>query len=239
MIKDNINGIRSALPSGVRLVAVSKFRPLHELEQAYECGQRIFAESRPAEFETKVLALPKDIEWHFIGHLQTNKLRHVLPYADMIHSVDSLHLLETIEKWFAAREVDGGEQPLHDGGNQLTDASGRNRVKALLEVHIGAEDTKQGFSPEEIIAFDWDSAAKKYPHIEICGLMGMASHTDDSGRIEADFALIERLLGEVRSSHPSIAAHLSELSIGMSDDWPIAVRHGATMVRIGSAIFTR
>lgn len=239
MIKENLQNITSALPQEVRLVAVSKFRPLSELEQAYSCGQRVFAESRPAEFETKVLVLPKDIEWHFIGHLQTNKLRHVLPYVHMIHSVDSLHLLEAIEKWFAAREVDGGEQPLHDGGNQLTDAFGRNRVKALLEVHIGAEDTKQGFSPDEILSFDWDAAAGKYPHIEICGLMGMASHTDDSGRIEADFARIERLLSEVRSSHPSVAAHLSELSIGMSDDWPIAVRHGATMVRIGSAIFCR
>lgn len=239
MIRDNLNAILSALPSGVRLVAVSKFRPLHELEQAYECGQRIFAESRPAEFEAKALALPKDIEWHFIGHLQTNKLRHVLPYADMIHSVDSLHLLESIEKWFAAREVDSGERPLHDGGNQLTDASGRNRVKVLLEVHIGAEDTKQGFSPDEILSFDWDAAAEKYPHIEICGLMGMASHTDDTARIEEDFACIEHLLGEVRSAHPSTAGRLRELSIGMSDDWPIAVRHGATMVRIGSAIFCR
>ncbi|MCQ2155282.1 MAG: YggS family pyridoxal phosphate-dependent enzyme [Bacteroidales bacterium] len=231
MIRDNLNAILSSLPSGVRLVAVSKYRPLSELEQAYECGQRIFAESRPSEFETKVLSLPKDIEWHFIGHLQTNKLRHVLPYVHMIHSVDSLHLLEAIEKWLAARES--------DGDLRRTDATGRNYVKALLEVHIGAEDTKQGFSPEEILTFDWDSAAEKYPHIEICGLMGMASHTDDIGRIEADFALIERLLSEVRSSHPAIAGRLRELSIGMSDDWPIAVRHGATMVRIGSAIFCR
>lgn len=231
MIKDNLNGILSALPSGVRLVAVSKFRPLHELEQAYECGQRIFAESRPTEFEAKVLSLPKDIEWHFIGHLQTNKLRHVLPYVHMIHSVDSLHLLEAIEKWFAARE--------REAGARQTDATGRNCVNVLLEVHIGAEDTKQGFSPEEILSFDWETAAEKYPHVKICGLMGMASHTDGSGRIEADFALIERLLGEVRSSHPSIAGRLCELSIGMSDDWPIAVRHGATMVRIGSAIFCR
>lgn len=230
-MKENLHRILSALPSGVRLVAVSKFRPLHDLEQAYSYGQRIFAESRPAEFEAKVLALPKDIEWHFIGHLQTNKLRHVLPYADMIHSVDSIHLLESIEKWFAAREREAViRQP---------DATGRNCVKALLEVHIGAEATKQGFSPEEILAFDWESAAEKYPHIEICGLMGMASHTDDSGRIEADFALIEKLLGEVRSSHPAIADRFSELSIGMSDDWPLAVRHGATMVRIGSAIFCR
>lgn len=231
MIKENLQNITSALPQEVRLVAVSKFRPLSELEQAYSCGQRIFAESRPAEFEAKALALPKDIEWHFIGHLQTNKLRHVLPYVHMIHSVDSLHLLEAIEKWLAARErEDGARQP---------DATDRHCVKVLLEVHIGAEDTKQGFSPEEILSFDWETAAEKYPHIKICGLMGMASHTDDSGRIEADFARIERLLSEVRSSHPSIAAHLSELSIGMSDDWPTAVRHGATMVRIGSAIFCR
>lgn len=231
MIKDNLNGILSSLPSGVKLIAVSKYRPLSELEQAYECGQRIFAESRPAEFEAKALALPKDIEWHFIGHLQTNKLRHVLPYVHMIHSVDSLHLLESIEKWLAARErEDGARQP---------DATGRNCVKVLLEVHIGAEDTKQGFSPDEILAFDWDSAAEKYPHVEICGLMGMASHTDDTARIEEDFACIEHLLGEVRSAHPSTASRLRELSIGMSDDWPIAIRHGATMVRIGSAIFCR
>lgn len=231
MIKDNLNGILSALPSGVRLVAVSKFRPLSELEEAYSCGQRVFAESRPAELEAKALALPKDIEWHFIGHLQTNKLRHVLPYVHMIHSVDSLHLLEAIEKWFAARErEDGARQP---------DATDRHCVKVLLEIHIGAEDTKQGFSPDEILSFDWDAAAEKYPHIEICGLMGMASHTDDTARIEEDFACIEHLLCEVRSAHPSTAGRLRERSIGMSDDWPIAVRHGATMVRIGSAIFCR
>lgn len=215
MIKENIQKIISKLEQGVRLVVVSKFRPLNELEEAYACGQRIFAESRPSEFEAKVLALPKDIEWHFIGHLQTNKLRHVLPYVSMIHSVDSVHLLQEIEKWCAG----------HD-----------RIVKVLLEVHIGAEESKYGFSPEEIASFDLSKAAVEYPHIVICGLMGMASNTDDVTRIEADFTLIESLFIRLRKTFPK-ANHFTELSIGMSSDWPIALRHGATLLRIGSSIF--
>lgn len=199
-------------------MAVSKFRPIEELEEAYAYGHRVFAESRPAEFEAKVLALPKDIEWHFIGHLQTNKLRHVLPYAYMIQSVDSIHLLAAIEKWCSA--------------------SGKS-VRVLLEVHVSEEDSKQGFSPDEILTMDLNAMATEYPHVTICGLMGMASHTDDAGRIEADFALMKSLLGKIMDSYPAFADSFNELSIGMSEDWQLAVKHGATMVRIGSAIFNR
>lgn len=221
MIKDNITRILASLPQGVRLVAVSKFRPLEELAQAYDCGQRLFAESRPLEFEKKALALPKDIEWHFIGHLQTNKLRNVLPYVHMIHSVDSIHLLEAIEKWCA----DARHSGIRPG-----------KVKVLLEVHIGAEETKQGFTPGQVLSLPWDEMGAAYPHIEICGLMGMATHSSDEALIDKDFALIEDLFDSVAQAHPSLE-HFSQLSIGMSDDWTVAVRHGATMVRIGSAIF--
>lgn len=213
MIKDNIIEIRRGLPEGVKLVAVSKFRPAEELRQAYDAGQRVFAESRPLEFEAKVKALPADIEWHFIGHLQTNKLRHVLPYAHLIHSADSLRLIEAMNRFATT--------------NSLT-------VNILLEVHVGLEQTKQGFAPAEVADILRTCADMK--GIRVCGLMGMASHTDDTVRIEEDFAAMERLWNECRAL-PFTPECFTELSIGMSDDYRIALRHSATMVRIGSAIF--
>lgn len=220
MIRENIIRIREALPQGVELVAVSKFRPLEELVEAYGCGQRLFAESRPLEFEKKALALPDDVQWHFIGHLQTNKLRNVLPYVYMIHSVDSIHLLEAIENWCAG----------------VRSAQRSAKVKVLLEVHIGAEETKQGFPPAAALALPWDEMDSAYPHVEICGLMGMASHVNDIALIDNDFALIKGLFDDITAAHPGLK-HFTQLSIGMSGDWTVAVRHGATMVRIGSAIF--
>jgi pyridoxal phosphate enzyme (YggS family) len=212
MVRDNLSALYEKLPSGVKLVAVSKFHPVERLMEAYEAGQRIFAESRPQELSVKVPQMPSDVEWHFIGHLQTNKLKLVLPYVSLVQSVDSLHLLQAIDRW-------GSE---HD---RVTDV--------LLELHLGAEETKQGFSEEEILSMVCPPAC----HYRIRGLMGMATNTDDEAVIEADFARIESLFFRIRSEHPELADTFTELSIGMSSDWPLAVRHGATMVRIGTDIF--
>ena len=219
MVEDNLRKIYGELPPGVKLVAVSKFHPSSMILSAYQAGQRCFGENRPQEFAAKAIELPDDIEWHFIGHLQTNKLKLVLPYASLVESVDSLHLLEAIEKW----------------------GSLNGRVTSiLLELHLGAEETKGGFTEDEITAIleraSGTSAAKAYPHVRFCGLMGMATNTDDEARVEADFMRIREFKERLDSTFPELK-DFRELSIGMSNDWKIAVRHGATIVRIGTAIF--
>ncbi|MBQ9475250.1 MAG: YggS family pyridoxal phosphate-dependent enzyme [Bacteroidales bacterium] len=214
MIKDRLETLSSSLPSGVKLVAVSKFHPESAIIEAYNAGQRIFAESRPQEFARKVVSLKDscpEIEWHFIGHLQTNKLKMVLPYAALIQSVDSLHLMEAINEW-GVRE-------------------GR-RINVLVELHIGAEESKSGFMPQEVRSL----ALRKWDGLCICGLMGMATNTDDEAVIASDFARIKAVFDEIRSSDGA-PAEFRELSIGMSHDWKIALDYGATMVRIGTAIF--
>ena len=219
MVEDNLSRIYGELPPGVKLVAVSKFHPSSMILSAYQAGQRCFGENRPQEFAAKAIELPDDIEWHFIGHLQTNKLKLVLPYASLVESVDSLHLLEAIEKW----------------------GSLNGRVTSvLLELHLGAEETKGGFTEDEITGIlesvsDAD-AVNPYPHVRFCGLMGMATNTDDEARVEADFMRIREFKERLDSSFPELK-EFRELSIGMSNDWKIAVRHGATIVRIGTAIF--
>lgn len=219
MVEDNLRKIYGELPPGVKLVAVSKFHPSSMILSAYQAGQRCFGENRPQEFAAKAIELPDDIEWHFIGHLQTNKLKLVLPYASLVESVDSLHLLEAIEKW----------------------GSLNGRVTSvLLELHLGAEETKGGFTEDEITGIlasvsDAD-AVNPYPHVRFCGLMGMATNTDDEACVEADFMRIREFKERLDSSFPELK-DFRELSIGMSNDWKIAVRHGATIVRIGTAIF--
>ena len=214
MIADALNQLRAALPSGVQLVAVSKFHPVERLMEAYNAGQRIFGENRPQELAAKVPQMPSDVQWHFIGHLQTNKLKLVLPYASLVESVDSQRLLDAIEKW-------GSE---HD-----------KVIDVLLELHLGAEETKGGFTEEEILDILRPDRRSSYQHVRFRGLMGMATNTDDQSVVEADFARIEALYKslEERFSLPGF----TELSIGMSHDWPLALMHGATIVRIGTAIF--
>ncbi len=244
MIKDIINKLHSELPAAVKLAAVSKFHPFESIEEAYAAGQRIFAESRPQELAAKVARLEAiraergepgymaDIEWHFIGHLQTNKLKMVLPYVSMIQSVDSMRLLEAINSW---------------GG-----ANGRV-IDVLLEPHVAAEETKQGFSPDEIHAIL--AAASRFPNIRFRGIMGMATFTEDEAVIRADFAELQSIFNSARallaaSDHDSdhgsggsdgscgsLVSSFTELSIGMSDDYPLAIEYGSTMVRIGSLIF--
>ena len=263
MIRDNLSTIRKELPSGVTLVAVSKFHPSSAIREAYEAGQRDFAESRPQELAAKAAELPPDIRWHFIGHLQRNKLKMVLPYAYLIHSVDSVKLLDEIQK-FAAKE--------------------NLRVRILLEVFISSDSTKQGFSFEEarnlisIFASQGASSqgaspqaapskdalpqaaasqgASPYPNIILCGLMGMASLTDDTERILAEFRSLKSLFDEARKLRAALRAaqdndaplraaqdddaplrEFEILSMGMSGDYPLAIEAGATHVRIGTAIF--
>ena len=226
MISDKINRLYSELPATVRLVAVSKFHPFEAIEEAYHAGQRIFAESRPQELLAKVRRLEEirsergdsgymaDIEWHFIGHLQTNKLKMVLPYVSLVQSVDSLRLLDAISSWGAANG---------------------KVIPVLLEPHVAAEETKQGFSPEEIASVL--GSASEYPNILFKGIMGMATFTDDESVVRADFASLREIFDYVRSNHPDLAPNFTELSIGMSDDYPLAIEYGSTMVRIGSMIF--
>ena len=235
MIKDIINKLHSELPATVKLVAVSKFHPFEAIEEAYAAGQRIFAESRPQELLSKVQRLEQlrvergepeymaDVQWHFIGHLQTNKLKMVLPYVSLVQSVDSVRLLDAIQNRAAS-----------DG----------RIVDVLLEPHVAAEETKQGFAADEIYSIL--SAASQvasgndqvpYSHIRFRGIMGMATFTDDQEVVRADFAALRQIFDECRSRFPSLASDFTELSIGMSDDYPLAIGYGSTMVRIGSMIF--
>lgn len=204
-VADNLLRIKNEVPAGVKLVAVSKFKPAEAIMEAYNAGQRRFGENRPQEMAAKAQALPADIEWHFIGHLQTNKIKQVIPYAALIESVDSLHLLQAI----SAAAV----------------AQGRV-VDCLLEVHVAAEESKGGFTPEEAVAVA--TSAADYPGVRLRGIMAMATNTDDEARIRADFR---------RAHEVQLATGLPELSMGMSGDWPLACAEGATIIRIGSAIF--
>ena len=249
MIADSLHSIWNKLPSGVQLVAVSKFHPVERLMEAYEAGQRVFGENRPQELAAKVPQMPADVRWHFIGHLQTNKLKLVLPYVSMVQSVDSLHLLEAINAW-----------ALEHG----------RVIDVLLELHLGAEETKHGFSEQEILDIvsgadtsaeiasaslrplpqpsaagpsllrgrGWPRISAEAPAplmgIRIRGLMGMATNTEDMAVVERDFERIESLFKRIQAM--GLPA-FDQLSIGMSGDWPLAVRHGATMVRIGTDIF--
>ena len=212
MIRENLFRIKSELPSGVCLVAVSKFHPVERLMEAYEAGQRVFCENRPQELAAKVPQMPSDVQWHFIGHLQTNKLKMVLPYVHMLESVDSVHLLDAVNAWCAAA---------------------CKTLDVLLELHLGAEQTKHGLTDGEIR----DILSRDcYSSVRFRGLMGMATNTDDASVVDADFARIEALFASLRRDFPQHSA-FDQLSIGMSDDWPIALRHGATIIRLGSSIF--
>ena len=211
MIKDKLHQINSKLPSDVTLVAVSKFHPVERLMEAYNAGQRVFAESRPQQLAAKVPQMPADVQWHFIGHLQTNKLKLVLPYVSLVQSVDSLHLLQAISTWAVANS---------------------RVIDVLLELNLGEEETKQGFSEDEILSICHSERSEE--SIRIRGLMGMASNTEDRAQVEGEFARIEALYKRIKASGME---GFDTLSIGMSGDWPLAVQHGATMVRIGTDIF--
>ena len=240
MIEKIINRLQRELPATVKLVAVSKFHPFEAIEEAYHAGQRIFAESRPQELVAKIRRLEEkrqemiaqaeqeggdrsaaesymsDIQWHFIGHLQTNKLKMVLPYVDLVHSVDSVRLLDAIQSWASAND---------------------RMINVLLEPHVAAEESKQGFAAEEIHEILAKAADGAWSNVSFKGLMGMATFTEDEEVIRQDFSLIRKIFDDCREKYPALAADFTQLSIGMSDDYPIAIEYGSTMVRIGSMIF--
>lgn len=215
-ISDRLEEVRSTLPEGVRLVAVSKFHPIESIVEAYNAGQRMFGESRVQELLNKQSLLPNDIEWHFIGHLQSNKVKQIAPFVTLIHGVDSEGLLTEINKQ--------GEK--------------YNRViRCLIQVHIAREETKFGFSMDECRDLFASGLVDKYPFVEICGLMGMATFTYNINQIKEEFGGLSSLFSEIKTNYSKEFPHFTELSMGMSDDYPIAVELGSTMVRVGSKIF--
>ena len=215
-IQAEIQSIRQELPAGVRLVAVSKYHPIEALQEAYKVGQRIFGESKVQEMTIKYETLPKDIEWHFIGHLQTNKIKYMASYVSLIHGVDSYKLLSEINKQAAK--------------------AGRI-IPCLLQIHIAKEETKFGFTPEECMAMLEEGAWRTLTHVQIAGVMGMATNTDDLIQVEAEFATLSSLFQCMKEVYFADTPAFKEISMGMSDDYPIAIRQGSTLIRIGSRIF--
>ena len=215
-IKAHLNEIRQSLPQGVRLVAVSKFHPEEDVLAAYEEGQRIFGESHEQELARKVKTLPADIEWHFIGHLQTNKVKYIAPFISMIEAVDSLKLLREIEKQAAKAE---------------------RVVRVLLELHIAEETTKYGLTLDDCRQLLADGEWRQMKHVQICGLMMMASNIDDDAQISQEFQTAADFYHEVKQAYFADDPHFCERSWGMSDDYLLAVNHESTMVRVGTAVF--
>lgn len=213
-IAQNIETIAAKMPQDVRLVAVSKFHPVERLREAYDAGQRLFGENRVQELVAKAPQLPPDVEWHFIGHLQRNKVRQLLPHVTMIHSVHSVELLRLIDKE-AAR-------------------IGRT-VDVLIELHVAQEMTKSGFAPDEALRDITPQLLDELSHVRVRGVMTMATFTSDMEQVAREFALAQNTFVQMRDQLQFPA--FDQLSMGMSEDWPLAVKHGATMVRIGTDIF--
>ena len=216
MIAENLNSVRATLKEGVELVAVSKYHPVEELQEAYDAGQRVFGESHVQEMVAKHEVLPQDIRWHFIGHLQTNKVKYMAGFVSLIHSVDSLKLLKEIDK--QARKV------------------GR-RIDVLLQLHVAEEETKFGFSSDEVLAMLDGEEWRTMEGVRIVGLMAMATNTDDEGQIANEFEAVRGLFDVVKSRFFSEEPSFKEISMGMSGDYLIAQEHGSTLVRVGSMIF--
>ncbi|MBD5237408.1 MAG: YggS family pyridoxal phosphate-dependent enzyme [Bacteroidales bacterium] len=215
-IASEIIRLHEMLPEGVRLCAVSKFHPASAIREAYDAGQRIFGESRVQEILEKIPQLPSDIVWHFIGHLQTNKVKQIVGKVAMIESVDSERLLSLID----AESRKAGVQ-----------------TNILMQLHVAKEETKFGFLPEELLSFFKEKRFESLTNTHICGVMGMASNTDDEDRIRKDFAEIASVFREISEDTALGLRGFDVVSMGMSHDWPIAVEEGATIVRIGSSIF--
>ncbi|MDE6272446.1 MAG: YggS family pyridoxal phosphate-dependent enzyme [Muribaculaceae bacterium] len=214
-IRHNIKVLQSEIPAGINLVAVSKFHPEDAVMAAYEAGQRRFGESRVQELIRKSDALPADIEWHFIGHLQTNKVRQLIGKTSLIESVDSERLLEIIDRESEKAGV---------------------TTRVLMQIHVAREETKFGFSPEELLDYFRQRRFESLKATHICGVMGMASNTDDLGRVREDFQKIAELFRIIKDEIPELRG-FDEISMGMSGDWPIAVEEGATLIRVGTRIF--
>ena len=217
-ISEKIKFYESELPSTVKLVAVSKFQPIEAIKEAYNSNQRVFGESRPQELMLKAESLPKDIEWHFIGHLQTNKLKMVLPFSTLIHSVDRESLLQSIEKYCSANSL---------------------RVDVLLQLYIAKEESKQGFSKEELLTLleQIDAGAFVLENVTIRGLMGMATYTEDMQTVRREFGELTDTFNHIKSLSYPFLSKFDQLSFGMANDYKVAVEMGATYIRIGTDIF--
>ncbi|WP_455607111.1 YggS family pyridoxal phosphate-dependent enzyme [Bacteroides sp.] len=215
-IADNLQQVLNELPEGVRLVAVSKFHPDEAIEEAYRSGQRVFGESKVQEMTAKYESLPKDIEWHFIGHLQTNKIKYIVPYVALIHGIDSYKLLVEV--------------------NKQAEKAGKV-VNCLLQLHIAEEETKFGFSFDECRDMLAEGEWKTLSNIQLCGLMGMATNTDDNEQIKKEFCSLSSFFKEVKDSWFADTEAFRELSMGMSHDYHQAIAAGSTLIRVGSKIF--
>jgi pyridoxal phosphate enzyme (YggS family) len=216
MITANIHKINQEIGAHARLIAVSKTKPLEMLQEAYQGGQRIFGENKVQELVQKYEALPKDIEWHLIGHLQSNKVKYIAPFVAMIHGVDSYKLLENINK---------------EG------AKNQRVIPCLLQIFIAQEETKFGLNPDELYSLLEQINQTPLPYVQICGLMGMASNVADATQVSNEFKGLKNLFDKVKSQYFAHQASFKEISMGMSGDYPLAIKEGATLVRVGSLIF--
>lgn len=215
-IAHSIQSLHSSLPNGVSLLAISKYQPIEALKEAYDAGQRLFGENHILEMAAKAEALPKDIEWHFTGHVQTNKIKYMASFVRLIHAVDSFRLLREIDKHAAK----------HD-----------RCIDCLLQIHIAQEDTKYGLTIEECHHLLSDEPWQELQHVRIVGLMAMGSNTDNMTQVRNEFHQMKTLFDELKATYFNDAPHFSQLSEGMTDDYPIAIEEGSTIVRIGSLIF--
>jgi PLP dependent protein len=215
-IKNRLSAFKAVLPTTCELIAVSKTHPVEAVQQAYEAGQRKFGENKVQELVPKYEALPKDIEWHMIGHLQSNKVKYIAPFIHLIHSVDSFKLLEEIDK----------------------QAQKANRViRCLLQVHIAKEETKFGFSEDEIFALLSQQSFEKLQNVNVVGLMGMATFTENKEQIKHEFKTLRNLFDKLKKAHLPSTMSMDELSMGMSSDYKEAIELGSTFIRVGTAIF--
>ena len=215
-IAENIQKVTSQLPAGVKLIAVSKFHPVAKLLEAYDAGQRLFGENHAQEIMAKAPAAPQDVAWNFIGHLQSNKVRMIMPHIDMIHSIDSIKLLNTVNK--EAARID-------------------KTVKVLLQLHVAQEETKSGFGVDELLTAGTLGQLEGLDHVQVCGLMAMATNTHDEKQVAREFGIVRHTFEILKEEFFSDTTCFQELSMGMSNDWKIAVEEGSTMVRIGTDIF--
>lgn len=215
-VKENLASVKSRIPTGVKLVAVSKTKPIEAIMEAYGAGQVVFGENKPQELTQKWNLLPKDIKWHMIGHLQTNKVKYIAPFVSLIHSVDSVRLLATVDK----------------------EAAKNGRViDCLFQQHIAKEETKFGFSTEELEEFLSSGELAQYPNVRIVGVMGMATFTEDESIVRQEFRELRESFVRIKQQFFAEADYFKEISMGMSDDYQIAIEEGSTLVRVGSAIF--
>lgn len=215
-ITEQLNRVKSLIPQKVKLIAVSKTKPVDAIKTLYDAGQRAFGENKAQELESKYTVLPKDIEWHFIGHLQTNKVKYIAPFVSLIHSIDSLKLLSEVNK----------------------QAQKNNRIiDCLLQFYIAKEETKFGLDIDEANDLLCSAEFSELQNVRICGVMGMATFTDNEIQIREEFASLKQFFLELKKNHFSTNENFKEISMGMTDDFQFAIEEGSTMVRIGSAIF--